>query len=316
MPTGPVRREEDRRGSGRRVVLHLLAPLPRDRPTRRSPHHGRCPMKTTKAETTFTYLLLFAFALTILVPFAAIVLAAFNTPGAQLTGMTWPASWHWANIRLAWTDGHFRTLMGASLRVEAIVVPLTLALAATTGYALGGLRTPGRRFWSLLFLLGMTLPIEVVIVPLYFDLRDLGLTDSLVTVGVVESGAFLPFGVFWMRTHFAALPREILESAAIDGAGPWRLFRHIHLPLAAPALTTLGVIYFMWCWNQFLLVLTIISDTTKRTAPAGLGFFVGPHSMDYPLLSAATLIVITPIVVVYVAFQKKFVAGLLQGAVK
>jgi raffinose/stachyose/melibiose transport system permease protein len=160
----------------------------------------------------------------------------------------------------------------------------------------------------------MTLPIEVVIVPLYFDLRDLHLTDSLVTVGLVESGAFLPCGVYWMRTHFATIPRDIIEAAQLDGAGAWQLFRRIHLPLAVAPLTTLGVIYFMWCWNQFLLVLTIISDTTKRTAPAGLGFFVGPHSTDYPLLSAATLIVIVPVVVVYLIFQRKFIAGMLAGA--
>ena len=271
-------------------------------------------MRTGRTETVIGYLMLFALSIGILVPFLSVVLAALNPPGTLLLGMTWPSQFSWGNFMLAWRNGHFSTLMWASVKVEFIVVPLTLILAALAGYALGGMRTPFSRFWSLLFLLGMTLPIEVVIVPLFFDLRALGLTDSLVTVGLVESGAFLPFGVYWMRTHFATMPRDIIEAAQMDGAGPWKLFTRIHLPLAAAPLTTLGVIYFMWCWNQFLLVLTIISNTNKRTAPAGLGFFVGPHSTDVPLLSAATLIVIIPVVIVYIIFQRRFIAGMLQGA--
>jgi len=273
-------------------------------------------MKTSRIEAVIGYVMLVVLGLGILVPFASIVLAAVNPPGAALTGVTWPQRFSWGNFVLAWEQSHFSTLMVASLKVEVIVVPLTLVLASLAGYALGAMRTPLSKLWSALFLLGMTLPVEVIIVPLYFDLRSLHLTDSLVTVALVESGAFLPFGVYWMRTHFATMPKEIIEAAELDGAGPWRLFLRVHLPLAAPQLTTLGVIYFMWCWNQFLLVLTIISDTNKRTAPAGLGFFVGPHSTDIPLLSAATLIVIVPVVIVYLIFQRKFISGMLQGATR
>lgn len=271
-------------------------------------------MRTSRTESMIGYLLLFALALGILVPFIAIILAALHPPDTALTGVSWPETFSWGNFALAWRDGHYATLMATSLKVELLVVPLTLILAALSGYALGGMRTPGAKLWSLLFLLGMVLPIEVIIVPLYFSLRDLGLTNSLVILGLVESGAFLPFGVYWMRTHFAGLPKDLLEAAALDGATPWRLFTRIHLPLAAAPLTTLGVIYFMWCWNQFLLVLTLISDTKARTAPAGLGFFVGPYSTDIPLLSAATLIVIIPVVIVYAIFQRQFIAGLLRGA--
>ncbi|MCL2471983.1 MAG: carbohydrate ABC transporter permease, partial [Propionibacteriaceae bacterium] len=175
-------------------------------------------MRTSRTESVFGYLMLFALALGILVPFLSLVLAAFNPPGMALTGMTWPSRFSWGNFALAWREGHFSTLTLASAKVELIVVPLTLILASLAGYALGAMRTPWSRLWSLLFLLGMTLPIEVVIVPLYFDLRTFGWTDSLVTVGLVESGAFLPFGVYWMRTHFATVPKEIFEAAEMDGA--------------------------------------------------------------------------------------------------
>jgi raffinose/stachyose/melibiose transport system permease protein len=273
-------------------------------------------VKTGRGEVAAQYLVLSALALGVLVPLASLVLAALNPPGTYVRGLAWPETFSWGNFALAWGQGHFSTLVGASVKVCLMVVPLTLALATLAGYGLGALRVPLRGFLGGLFLLGMTLPIEVVIVPLYHDLRDLGLTDSLVTVALVEAAAFLPFGVYWMRTAFEGLPGDLVEAALIDGAGPWRRFLRVELPLVTPPLTTLAVLYTMWSWNQFLLVVTIISNPNRRTAPAGLGFFVAPHSTDVPLLSAATLIVVAPITVVYLVFQRKFVAGLLRGMEK
>ncbi|MDR1512573.1 MAG: carbohydrate ABC transporter permease [Propionibacteriaceae bacterium] len=271
-------------------------------------------MRTRPGEAAAAYLMLVAMALGVLVPLAALVLAAFHEPGGHVSGLSWPDPFSWSNLVTAWTDGHFSTLVGSSVAVCLMVVPLTVVLATLAGYGLGALRVPFGSPLALLFLLGMTLPIEVVIVPLYHDLRSWGLTDSLVTVALVESAAFLPFGVYWMRTAFAALPADLAWAALVDGAGPWRRFSRVQLPLVAPQLTTLAVLYTMWSWNQFLLVVTIISNPNRRTAPAGLGFFVAPHSTDVPLLSAATLIVAAPIVVVYLVFQRKFVAGLLRGS--
>jgi raffinose/stachyose/melibiose transport system permease protein len=126
----------------------------------------------------------------------------------------------------------------------------------------------------------------------------------------------MPFGVYWMQNHFAAVPRELLEAARVDGARSFAILVRILLPISWPAVTTLGVLYFMWSWNQFLLVIVLMQDPDRRTAPAGLGFFVGQYSTDIPLLSAASLIVIGPIVVLYLLFQRNFVSGLTQGAVK
>jgi ABC-type glycerol-3-phosphate transport system permease component len=119
-----------------------------------------------------------------------------------------------------------------------------------------------------------------------------------------------------MRTHFRATPPELIEAARIDGASAATILRRVLLPLARPSLTTLAVLVFMWSWNQFLLVLILIQDPGRRTAPAGLGFFVGQHTTDIPVLSAGTVIVILPILVLYLVFQRSFIAGLLQGALK
>ncbi|MDR1388285.1 MAG: carbohydrate ABC transporter permease [Propionibacteriaceae bacterium] len=271
-------------------------------------------MRTSPVERVASYLVLTVMALGLVTPLLGLVLAAFHPPGAHVAGLSWPERFSWGNLATAWQEGHFASLMGSSLIVCAIVVPLTVLLATLAGYGLGAMRTPGRTGLGLVFLLGLTLPIEVVIVPLYHDLRQLHLTDSLITLSLVEAAAFLPFGVYWMRRVFAGLPTELVEQAVLDGASPWQRLRWIQWPLARPAVATLAVLYFMWAWNQFLLVVTIVSDPNRRTAPAGLGFFVAPHSTDLPLLSAASLIVIGPIVAVYLIFQRQFVAGLLAGA--
>lgn len=142
------------------------------------------------------------------------------------------------------------------------------------------------------------------------------MSNSAWGVILAESGLFMPFGIFWMRTHFRSMPRELIEAAQIDGAGSLTILRRVLLPVSVPAVSTMAVLFFMWSWNQFLLVLILIQDPSKRTAPAGLGFFVGQYSSDVPVLAAGTLIVILPILVVYLMFQRKFISGMLQGAVK
>src|SRR5690606_10325390 len=115
---------------------------------------------------------------------------------------------------------------------------------------------------------------ELIVIPLYFDLREVGLTNSYWGVILSECALFMPFGVFWMRTHFQSTPRELIEAAELDGASSGTILRRVLLPLAGPSISTMAVLFFMWSWNQFLLVLILIQDPNKRTAPAGLGFFV------------------------------------------
>jgi ABC-type glycerol-3-phosphate transport system permease component len=154
------------------------------------------------------------------------------------------------------------------------------------------------------------------VIPLYYDLRALGLTDTRYGLALVEIAAFMPFGTFWMRSHFATMPAALIEAARLDGATSWSTLWRILWPNSRPAVTTLGVLYFVWCWNQFLLPLILIQDPARRTAPAGLGYFTGEYNVDIPSLAAATLIVIAPVVAVYLFFQRHFIRGVLDGALK
>ena len=264
------------------------------------------------ASSVFVYLA----AASAIIPFIAVALAALQPPGSITTGFSWPSDPHWENFANAWTVAGFNYLFRNSAIVALVIVPVGATFATLAGYALGTIKFKGNGALMALFLVGLTVPYEAIVIPLYYGFRGVGLLDTHLALILPLAGAFMPFGIFWMRNHFQSLPESLGEAAQMDGANSWQTFRRIMLPTARPAISTLALLYFMWAWNQFLLALILIQDATMRTAPAGLGQFITQYGKDVPLLSAATLLVVVPIVVVYLFFQRQFVQGILQGAVK
>lgn len=273
-------------------------------------------MNTARIGLVLRYVVLAILALVILLPFVSIVLAAFHESGSTIAGLALPAEWHWENFALAWEQGDYGNLMTSGFIISVSVVPLVAVCATLAGYALAVLKAWGSRQFSVYFVLGLTLPVELIVIALYFNLQNVGLTNNYLGVILAEVALFLPFGVYWMQSHFASLPEELTEAARTDGARDLTVLLRVLLPISWPALTTLCVLVFMWSWNQFLLVIVLMQDPSMRTAPGGLGFFVGQYSTNIPLLSAATLITIAPIVVVYLIFQRNFISGISQGAIK
>lgn len=273
-------------------------------------------MRHSRLESLTSYAVLMLMAVVVIVPFVSIVFAAVQPSGSPVSGLAWPDSWHWENFVEAWTVAGFGGLIVNSLVIALTVVPLTVIMATLAGFGLGALRLRGSNGIFILFLLGLTLPVELIVVPLYYDLRSIGLTNSYWGLILAETALFLPFGVFWMRTHFLATPPSLMDAAAIDGASTSRTLWSVLLPLARGPMATLAVLDFMWSWNQFLLVLVLIQDPDARTATAGLGFFSGQFQTNIPLLAAGTIVVLLPICVVYLIFQRQFIRGMLQGALK
>ncbi len=271
---------------------------------------------SSKVERWCGQLILLVMAVLIVIPFLSIFLASMQPAGSAVTGLSWPETFSLENYQQAWTSAGFSTLLTNSLLVALGVVPLSVLLATLAGYALGTMNLRGENAILLFFVAGLTIPVEFIVIPLYFNLQSVGLGGSLVGVVLAEIALFMPFSVYWMRNHFRAMPRELVDAARVDGASTLVILRSVLLPLARPALTTLAVLVFMWSWNQFMLVLILIQDPDSRTAPAGLGFFVGQHGLDVPMLSAGTIIVLLPILLVYLFFQRSFIAGLLQGGLK
>lgn len=272
-------------------------------------------MTTTASRVTSRIFLIVAVA-TVVVPFLAILSAALQPTTTLVPRLEWPTDPQWGNFVEAWTTAGFGDLLRSSLIVAATVVPITLVLTTLAGYGMTVLRFRGRALLFAFFIAGLALPYEAIVIPLYFDLRSIGLIDTYWAVILPLIGAFMPFGIFWMRSHFESIPAELSEAAELDGASRARILFQVLLPTARPALTTLGLLTFMWAWNQFLLALILLRDPTMRTAPSGLGAFVQQYGENVPLLAAGTLIVIVPIVTLYFVFQRQFISGMLQGAVK
>ncbi|RKS75552.1 raffinose/stachyose/melibiose transport system permease protein [Motilibacter peucedani] len=260
-------------------------------------------------------LLVLLMVITVL-PFVSLVVTALHEPGTYPEGISWPDSPHWGNFADAFEAAHMGTLLLSSLLIVAGVVPASLLLGTMAGYAFGHLRMPGHRAVFLLFVLGLTLPFEGILTPLYYQVRDMGLLNTRWAIILPLIGLFMPFSVLWMRAHFVNVPQELSEAASVDGANLWQQFWRIQVPLAVPALSSLGLLLFLWTWNQFLLAIVLVDDPTKRTMAGALGAFQGQYGTDIPLLCAGSVLILAPTLAVFLLFQRQFVTALLQGSVK
>jgi raffinose/stachyose/melibiose transport system permease protein len=271
----------------------------------------------SRTERSATYAILTIFAIVSLTPVIGILSTAFGRQGALGTGFSLPqGGLHWGNFADAWTRGHFGTYLGNSLLVALAVVVASTVLAILAGYAFGVMRFPGSTVLFYLFVIGLTLPEEALVVPLYFDLRYLQMTDTYWGLILPQIAQSLAFGVFWLRAYFRNSSRSTIEAARMDGASTWTTLWRILVPMGRPAISTMIVIIFMWTWNEFLMALVMISNESLRTVPLALAFFQGQHTADTSLLAAASVLIALPVVIVYVALQRRFIEGMLTGAVK
>jgi raffinose/stachyose/melibiose transport system permease protein len=271
---------------------------------------------TSRAERLLTYVVLSAFALVVLLPILSILSVALRPPDSSDSGLTWPTHIDWSNFADAWTAGHFDQLMVNSLTVALLVVPAATVFSVLAGYAFGTMRFPGDTAIFYLLLTGIVLPYEAAVIPLYYDLRAVGLTNTYIGLALPEIGLFMAFGVFWMRAFFLSAPRALVEAARVDGAGSFTILVRVLLPLARPAITTMVILFFFWTWNEFLLALVLLQDPAMRTAPAGLGYFVGQFQSDVSGLAAGAVLVMTPVVLFFVLLNRRVISGMLSGAVK
>jgi raffinose/stachyose/melibiose transport system permease protein len=261
---------------------------------------------TSRTERLTTYTVLILFAVVALFPLLAVVSQSLDLPHLSF-----------AAYGEAWRRGHFARYLTNSLIVVTVVVVVASVLSILAGYALGTMEFRGGSLLFYVFLAGLMVPTEAVVIPLYFDLRSVGLDNTLPGLMLPQIAQSVSFGVFWMRAYFKSAPRSLIEAARIDGASSWTTMRRVLIPVGRPAILTMVVLISMWTWNEFLLALVIInSNENRRTAPLGLSIFQGQHQTQYPLLMAGALIVATPVVLVYVFLQRHFIAGMLSGAVK
>lgn len=203
-----------------------------------------------------------------------------------------------------------------SVVVTLFSVFFTLTLACMIAYGVTRLSNWKGNIIFLLFALGMMVPAQVNMVPLYSLILNLGLTNSLLGLILVNIAVTMPVAVFILTGFMKTLPKELFEASTIDGANDMRMFLQIVLPLSLPSISATAIFLFVMHWNDLLYPLLFITDNSYKTLPLALLEFQGEYATNYPMLFTGVLIASAPMVITYILLQRYFVAGMTSGAVK
>ncbi|GAB3185028.1 carbohydrate ABC transporter permease [Nesterenkonia halophila] len=257
------------------------------------------------------------YAVLIVIPLLVVLFGSFKTTSEIFKSpFAPPASPSLANYAEAFSGGSLIGAFANSAMITTTSVFLTLFLGSMAAYGLS--RIPGWRGWLLFgfIVIGMSVPVQANMIPQYVLFGSLGLLDTQLGLIIINIVVTLPVSVFIMGGFMRTLPAELFEAAEVDGAGPWRNYYQIALPLSAPSIAATATFLFVMHWNDLLYPLLFISSEEKMTLPLALLRFQGEYMTNYPLLFAGVVLTSIPVVVAYVFLQRFFVAGITGGAVK
>ncbi|SLN77501.1 carbohydrate ABC transporter permease [Roseisalinus antarcticus] len=262
------------------------------------------------------YALLLVMLVSVLLPFVWMVFTAFKSlEEYAVNPLGVPQDWQFGNIAEAWEIGNFLRLYANSLFVTIVSVSGLLLTCSMAGYAFAHFDFRGRDLLFFYFLAGMMIPPQVILIPAFKVMSELGLVNTYFAV-ILTYLAWVPFAIFFFRAYFRGIPRDLSEAARIDGASEFAIFFRIMLPLAAPAMTTVGIVYFVWIFNDFMWPLVYLNNTGLRTVTLGMMNFQGQYSGATTLKTAALLLATMPPVIVFIVFRKRIQGGLAEGALK
>ena len=267
------------------------------------------------------YLVLLLFASLSLYPLLLIISTSLKDP-LDVTANPFAlfSSFHPVNFYDAWTLGGFGGYFWNTVVITAITVVSVVALSSLAGYALARFRFPGSNIIFFIFILGLMIPFFSVMIPLFYELKSLSLlgTKAAVILPAIAGahGFGLPLGVFLMRSFYMDLPEELADAARVEGANEFQVFRRIMLPLSAPGVAVLAVLVFFQTWNNFLLPLVYLQGSENQMLASGLYLFAGGRTGEYELGAAGSLIMVVPVVILFLIFQRLFIRGLTAGAFK
>jgi raffinose/stachyose/melibiose transport system permease protein len=228
-----------------------------------------------------------------------------------------PVPLHPENYPRAWVASNIGRLYWNSVYVSTVSMVVTVAISAMAGYGLGRLRFAGRGLVYGIVLVGLTIPLQIALIPLFINLRTLGLINTPLALIGPYTAFGLAFGTYIMKGFFQGLPRELEEAARLDGAGEFRIFARVMLPLTRPALATVATFLFLQNWNEFLFALTFVTEGRMRTLPTGIYALLSSEFYgNYPILAASLVLFSVPVLVLYFLFQQQFIEGLTAGALK
>ncbi len=255
-------------------------------------------------------------ALFVIFPFIWMVLTSFKTSHDvfALPAQLWPAHWSFEGYANIWKELPFARLFLNSVIFAGGVTVISVLFDSMAAYALARLDFPGKNIAFFLVIGTLMVPYQITLIPLFQMIFDFHWLDTY--QGLIVPRATSAFGIFLLRQFFVSVPRDLDSAARIDGAGEFRIYAQIMMPLAKPALATLAVFQFMNNWNDFLWPLVVTSNTDMRTIPAGLTLFGGQYVVDYAVLMAGATISLLPLAIAFFLAQRYFVQGIATTGLK
>jgi N-acetylglucosamine transport system permease protein len=270
---------------------------------------------------TLSHIALIVWALLIIGPVLWTFLASFKT-NAEIFGdpITLPHSYSWAAWGRAWDKAHIGQYLLNTVIVVAFATFGTMLLGSMAAYVIARYEFPGNRLVYLLFVSGLSFPVFLALVPLFFVVRNLGLLGTHTGVVLVYIAYSLPFTVFFLTAFFKTLPTSVAEAAMIDGAGHARTFFSVMMPMARPGLVSITIFNILGQWNQYLLPIVLLPGNVQdkwliTQGVANISVNAG-YEADWPGLFAALSITVIPVMIVYIIFQRQIQSGLTSGALK
>ncbi|HSU37656.1 MAG TPA: carbohydrate ABC transporter permease [Propionibacteriaceae bacterium] len=288
---------------------------------RSEPVEWRRTQKTTgdKVVGGVSHTVLTIWCLIVVVPLLWVIMSSFKTSSEIFASpFTPPSSLQFINYANAWTTAGIGSFFFNSVIVVFGALFVTMLFGSMSAYVLARFTFPGSRILYYLMLAGLTFPVFLAIVPLFFVLRGIGLLNTLPGLILTYAAFAFPFTVFFLFAFFRSLSKSIAEAAAIDGAGEWRTFFSVMLPMAKPGLATVAILNFVGLWNQFLLPVALNTNRDNYVLTQGMAAFASQagYSVDFGALFAAVVITVIPVLIVYLIFQRQLQGSVSQGTNK
>lgn len=281
---------------------------------------GRPGQKTRSYETVLKYVVLTFGAFLAIFPVLLIISTALRSPDeVRIDPFGLFTSFSLESLSTAWFDNSFNNYFLTSVLLSVPATIITVFLSCAAGYAFARTRFPGRDALFYLVTLGLLVPFFTLMIPLYFQMLQMGLLDTIpgaIVILVATGQGGLSFGIFLMRSFFLELPSDLEQAGRIDGATEWQIFYRIMLPLVRSGAASLFVFVFLQNWNNFLVPLLFLPGEGSRTLPTALYLSAGGRTLELGALAAGVFITIIPVIIVFLIAQRQLVKGFLAGAVK
>ena len=269
------------------------------------------------AQNTLAHVVLIAVSLSCLFPLVWMFASSLKTQQTIFKSMSlWPGTFHWENYVIAWTRGGFGVYFLNSVFYTVTVVLGIILIASLAAYAFSRLEFKGKNVIYYSFLIAMMIPIPGSFIALYVLLMKLGLVNTRLGYILPQISIGLSLAIYLLKTFFDEIPKEIEDSAEVDGCSAIGIWWHIMLPLAKPAMAVIAIFSALAVWNEYILAMIILQDKAKMPLQRGLMIFQGAHFTEYPLLMAGITLTVIPIVIVYLIMQRHITEGITAGVVR